>query len=110
MFTKLYLATTNPTQSFSQMLSQNMRGILLSTVFHTAAYLLFVNAVHYAFLGRLLPVSVSKRLAAVLSLIMFFGYMARFYHVKDVYNAYHQHAINTRNHLDKLYITWLFIA
>lgn len=110
MFTKLYLSTTNPNQSFSKMLSQNIHGILISTVFHTVAYLLFVNAVSYAFLGRLLPIKINKRLAVVLLLIMFFGYMARFYHVKEVYNAYRQNAVNTRNHLDKLYITWLFIA
>jgi hypothetical protein len=41
---------------------------------------------------------------------MFFGFFARFFHVKEVYRAYHKNMEKTRTHLDKLYIGWIFIS
>lgn len=41
---------------------------------------------------------------------MFFGFFARFFHVKDIFKAYNGDIERTRNHLDKLYISWIFIS
>jgi hypothetical protein len=41
---------------------------------------------------------------------MVFGFIGRFYHVKDVYHAYNENMEKTREYLDKLYITWIFIS
>ena len=110
MFTKLYLSTTNPNLSLSEMISQNIYPLLISVIFHTIVYFLFTNTLYYTFFGRLLSMKINSRLFIILFMIMFFGYIARFYHVKDVYNAYNKDMEKTRNHLDKLYIGWIFIA
>jgi hypothetical protein len=41
---------------------------------------------------------------------MFFGFFARFLHVKEVYRAYGNDMEKTREHVDKLYIGWIFIS
>jgi hypothetical protein len=41
---------------------------------------------------------------------MFTGFFARFLHVKEVYKSYGYDLEKTRNHLDKLYIGWIFIS
>jgi hypothetical protein len=110
MFTKLYLSTTNPNLSLSEMISQNIYPLLFSVVFHTILYVLSINVAYYTFVGSLLSMKINSRLTVILAAIMFFGYIARFYHVKDVYNAYNKDMEKTRNHLDRLYITWIFIA
>jgi len=110
MFTKLYLSTTNPNLSLSEMISQNSGPLLVSILFHTIVYTLFVNIVYYIFFGKLLSMKINNRLFIILLLIMVFGYIGRFYHVKDIYQAYDKDMVKTRNHLDKLYITWIFIA
>ena len=110
MFTELYLSTTNPNISLSEMISRNTVPLLISILFHTILYMLFVNMVSYIFFGKLLSMKINNRLFVILILIMTFGYIGRFYHVKDVYQAYNKDMTNTRAHLDKLYITWIFIA
>jgi hypothetical protein len=110
MFTKLYLSTTNPNLSLLEMISQNLVPLLVSIIFHTIVYTLFVNIVYYIFFGKLLSMKINNRLFIILIIIMTFGYIARFYHVKDIYNAYNKDMVKTRNHLDKLYIGWIFVA
>ena len=110
MFTELYLSTTNPNLSLSEMISQNTVPLVISIIFHTIVYILFVNIVYYIFFGKLLSMKINNRLFVILIIIMTFGYIARFYHVKDVYQAYDKDMVKTRNHLDKLYIGWIFIA
>jgi hypothetical protein len=110
MFTELYLSTTNPNLSLSEMISRNTVPLLISIVFHTIVYMLFANIVSYIFFGKLLSMKINNRLFIILLLIMSFGYIGRFYHVKDVYRAYNKDMVKTRNHLDKLYIGWIFIA
>jgi hypothetical protein len=41
---------------------------------------------------------------------MVFGFVARFLHVKDIYKAYNNDLDKTRSHLDKLFISWIFIS
>lgn len=110
MFTKLYLQTTDPTITLSEMLRKNMFFIIISTLFHTIVYTLFFNLANFIFFGKYLPVNINTRLITSFIIIMFFGYIARYYHVKEIYNAYNKNAEKTRNHLDKLYIGWIFVG
>ena len=111
MFTKLYLDTTNPKNSLYKLLEPKIFiPILISILFHTFIYVSFFNLVSYIFTGRILSNIVNKRLTITLLLIMFFGFIGRFIHVKDVYKAYNGDMTKTRNHLDKLYISWIFIS
>lgn len=110
MFTKLYLDSTNPKLTLSQLFSENIRPIIMSVVFHTLVYALFFNMASYIFMGSFLSSRTNMRMIIALALIMFFGYIGRFYHVKDIYNAYNGDMEKVRNHLDKLYITWVFVA
>ena len=111
MLTKLYLDTTNPTLRFSQLFSFTILfPMILSVIFHTILYTLFCNAVSYIFLGKCLNKIVNTRLVIFLLLVMFFGFIARFFHVKEIYHAYNQNLSKTREHLDKLYIGWIFLS
>uniref|UniRef100_A0A6C0B0M7 Uncharacterized protein n=1 Tax=viral metagenome TaxID=1070528 RepID=A0A6C0B0M7_9ZZZZ len=111
MFTDLYLTTTNPTLPLSALFTvKTMSQIILSVIFHTILYASFFNLASYIFLGKLLSKIVNTRLIISLLVIMFFGFFARFFHVKEIYRAYHKNMEKTRNHLDKLYIGWIFIS
>lgn len=110
MFTKLYLDSTNPKLTLSQLFIENALPLFISVIFHTVVYFSFLNIVSHIFYGSFLSQRINIKIAITLFIIMFVGYIARFYHVKDIYNAYQHDMEKTRNHLDKLYITWLFIA
>jgi hypothetical protein len=110
MFTEIYLRTTEPNDSLYNILKNNASGILLSVIFHTIIYWGFIQVISFIFFGKWLSNSVSIRLLFILLLIMFFGYIARYYHVKDIYKAYDSDKTKTREHADKLYIGWIFIA
>lgn len=111
MFTKLYLNTTNPKLKFYELLQKDIfLPMIFSIVFHTIIYFSFVNLVSYIFFNNILSNQINKKLLVSLLFIMFFGFFARFLHVKDVYNAYNSDITKTRNHLDKIYITWIFIS
>ena len=111
MFTELYLQTTNPKLTLTQLFSPGLLGrILVSALFHAIVYSAFLNTVSYAFTGNPLSMDINARLFVVLIAIMSFGYLARYVHVKDIYRAYNHDEEATREHLDKLYIGWIFIA
>jgi hypothetical protein len=110
MFTELYLRTTDPTVSLLDVLKQNIGMIIVSVLFHTILYVITFNLASFIFTGKILSQTINMRLFASFLLIMFFGYIGRYYHVKDVYSAYSKNMDKTRNHLDKLYITWIFIG
>ena len=111
MFTELYLRTTNPELSFEQVFSADILfKVMLAAVFHSIVYTAAFNVASLAFLGKPLGKNVNARLFVTLIIIMSFGYLARFFHVKDVYKAYQFDLDKTREHLDKLYIGWIFIA
>jgi len=48
-------------------------------------------------------------LLVFLMVVMVFGYLARFYHVKEIYQAYGDKA-RARAHVDQLYVGWIFIG
>ena len=111
MLTDLYLQTTNPKMSLSQFLNKDiLKGIIFSVIFHTIIYAVFCNLVSYIFVGKFLSNITNIRLIVSLLFIMFFGFLLRFLHVKDIYKAYNYHLDKTRNHLDRLYISWIFIS
>jgi hypothetical protein len=110
MFTNLYLTTTDPTLSFTKMISENKCPLLMSVLFHAIVYVLSANVTNYIFFGGVLSNQINHRLLIVLILILSLGYVARFYHVKEIYRAYGGDMVKTRNHLDNLYISWTFIA
>jgi hypothetical protein len=111
MFTKLYLDTTNPKLKFSELLQKPIFiSIIISVVFHTILYTLFFNMTHFIFFKKILSNGTNKLLLLFLIPIMFFGFFARFYHVKEIYRAYDGDMIKTRQHLDNLYISWIFIS
>ena len=110
MFTKLYLNSTNPKLTLYQLFRENAMPLLISVLFHTIIYVLVLNIASYIFYNSFLSRRINTILAVTLLLIMSLGYIARFYHVKDIYNAYNYDMERTRNHIDKLYISWIFIA
>jgi hypothetical protein len=111
MFTELYLQTTDPTLPISSFFTPTtIRNIILSTIFHTIIYTAFANLVSYIFLGRPLTQIVNIRLLTALFVIMFFGYFARILHVREIYTAYGRNKEKTRQHVDRLYIGWIFIG
>ena len=111
MFTKLYLDTTNPKNPFYKFLEPEiLLPMIGSVLFHTILYTVFFNLVSYVFTGKVLSIIVNQRILVILLIIMFFGFIGRYLHVRDVYNAYNGDIVKTRNHLDKLYISWIFIS
>ena len=111
MFTKLYLQTTNPKLPFITLFKPKLLfHIIISVIIHTIIYTVFCNLVSYIFFGKLLSKTINIRLIISLLIIMFFGFFARFLHVKEIYKAYNYNLEQTREHLDKLYISWIFIS
>ena len=107
MFTNVYLTTTNPELPISKLITA---GVIFSVIFHTVLYAGAFNLASYIFLGKILSNAINVRLLVSLSIIMFFGFFARFLHVKDIYKAYNYNLEKARNHMDKLYISWVFIS
>jgi hypothetical protein len=110
MFTKLYLDTTNPKNTLAQMICQNKIPLFVSILLHTIIYAAVINLASFIFYNKRLSTDINIRLLIVLFIIMTLGYIGRYYHVKDIYNAYNKNMEKTRHHLDKLYISWVFIA
>ena len=111
MFTELYLQTTNPKLTLGQFFSAGILiRIFASAIFHAIVYSAILNVISYVFTGKLLTFTVNVRVFITLLIIMSFGYLARFLHVKDIYRAYEYDEEATREHLDKLYIGWIFIG
>ncbi len=110
MFTDLYLKTTDPKKSLSTVLRENFVVILASVIFHTIIYAAAFNLAAYIFMGRLLSSSVNIRLILSLLLIMSFGYIGRYYHVQEIYKTYGENKEKAKEHIDKLFIGWIFIG
>jgi hypothetical protein len=111
MFTKLYLETTNPKLTFSQFFDTTIFGpVIVSIIVHTIVYTLFCNIVCWVFSGKILSNATNIRLVSCLIPIMFFGFIGRFIHVKDIYKGYNGNIEKTREYTDKHYISWIFIS
>lgn len=110
MFTELYLRSTNPKICLDKMIRENFGLLLLSILFHTIIYSSFLNLVSFIFLGKTLSIIINIRLIISLLMIMSFGYIGRVYHVKDIYSAYGENMEKAREHIDKFFISWVFIG
>jgi hypothetical protein len=111
MLTEVFLATTDPNLSLSQVFrTQLFVQIVLSIVFHTIIYAGFFNLMSAIFVGKALSVAINQRLATALLVIMTCGYLARTYHVKEIYRAYRGDVAKARDHVNKLFISWVFIG
>ena len=111
MFTNVFLITTDPTLPVSSLLRfQVISQIVLSIVFHTIVYMGVVNTFSYVFFGRMLSSTINQRLLVALLLIMAVGYIARMVHVREIYRAYHQDETRSRDHINRLFISWVFIG
>jgi len=110
MFTDLYFKTTDPKMGFSDFVKENLRGISLSILFHTLIYVLFLNLVSFIFFNKPLTLKINVKLVISLFIIMILGYIARFYQVKDIYQRYENNLEQTRKHIDKAYVTWVFLG
>jgi hypothetical protein len=111
MFTKLYLDTTNPKLTFSHLFDATIFGpMIISIILHTIVYTLFCNIVSWVFSGKILSNIINIRLISCLIPIMFFGFIGRFIHVKDIYKGYNGNIEKSREYTDKHYISWIFIS
>jgi len=111
MFSDLYLITTNPRLTWSEVFTPPVvKLIVCSILFHTVVYTLFFNLASFVFVGAPLSWSINRRMIGSLLIIMAAGFVARFFHVKEVYGAYQNNLEKTRNHLDQLYIGWIFLS
>lgn len=111
MLTKLYLDTTNPKLSWNTFFSINILSLIIfSVIFHTILYTLFCNMVSFIFSGKILNKIINTRLILCLIILMFFGYIGRFIHVKQVYKDFNYNYENTKKYLDIHYNSWIFIG
>jgi hypothetical protein len=77
-----------------------------SVIFHTILYLVSFNIGSYVLFGNTLAPDVNIRIGVFLILVMAFGFLARFYHVKEIYHFEEK----GKEHVDKAYITWFFLS
>lgn len=110
MFTDLYLKTTDPRISLQQMIRENSGLLILSIIFHTILYASFLNLISFIFSGKLLSSAINIRLILSLLLIMSLGYIGRFYHVKEIYRTHGENIEKAREHVDKFFISWVFLG
>ena len=107
MLTDLYLETTNPRLTLSEFFSIRLLSKMsASVIFHTILYLVSLNIVSYVLFGNTLASDVNTRISVFLVLVMAFGFLARFYHVKEIY----RYEEKGKEHVDKAYITWFFLS
>ena len=111
MFADLYLQTTDPKFTLSQLFQGSILvSIILSIILHTIIYASFFNLASYIFFGKLLTKMVTARLIGSLLLIMIFGFYGRFLYVKNIYSAYDYDVAKAREHVDKFFISWVFLS
>ena len=111
MFAKLYLDSTNPELTLSELYKPKIfYPMIISIIFHTIIYVSFCNMISWIFVNKTLSNEINQKLIYCLLLIMIFGFIGRLYNVKDIYKAYGGNMEKTRNHLDKNSITWIFLS
>ena len=111
MFANLYLQTTDPRLTVSQLFQGSILvGMILSILLHAIIYASFFNLASYIFFGKLLSKIVNVRLIGSLLLIMIFGFYGRVLYVKNIYNAYNYDVAKAREHVDKFFISWVFLS
>ena len=108
IFTSAYLKSTCPKTKWTELYT-NWK-IWFAIVFHTFLYLAFINLVKYTFTNSIFNLNQNLKMAILLFVIMIVGYTARYLRVQDIYQGYHKDMTKTRNHCDKAFITWFYLA
>jgi hypothetical protein len=93
-----------------KVLKENSGTIALSVIFHTLLYAVFLNLGSFIFQGKILSSVINIRLLGVLLLIMSLGYIGRMYHVREIYHAYGENLEKAKKHIDKFFISWVFLG
>ena len=107
MFTDLYLETTNPNLTLSDFFSLRLLSKMFTSIlFHTILYLVSFNAVSIVLFSNPLTFDMNIRICVFLVFVMAIGFLARMYHVKEIY----KYEENGKEHVDKAYITWYFLS
>jgi hypothetical protein len=110
MFVKLYHITTDPDTTWKVFFSCPVVSLMIVSIFfHIVIYVMFFNLVSFIFLKRPLSEPVNTRLVVALVVIMTLGYVARFYHVKNIGAAFRDKQ-QARAYIDQRYNTWLFLG
>ena len=111
MLTNIYLQTTNPNLKIQELFTTKLfYDILFSIFLHILIYTFFCNIIYYIFYGYILNYIINFRLIISLFIIMFFGYIGRVLYVKDIYYTYNKNINKTREHIDKFFISWIFLS
>jgi len=111
MFTELYLKTTDPTTKWTDLFQPKWFPLwIFSILYHLFLYTIFANLVSFVFLGRSLSMNINKRLIFCLLIILLFGYFGRMHYVKDIYKGYHYDKEKAKLHIDKFFISWVFLG
>jgi|688.fasta_scaffold1854998_1 hypothetical protein len=109
MFTQLYLDTTNPEVSYTTFFQWDiLHRIFISTLVHVFMYILAIQLFAYAVSYSISP-SMVRRCVVVLMVVMLGGFMARFWHAKEIYATYND-LYQTRQHMNQQYISWIFMS
>jgi hypothetical protein len=65
--------------------------------------------ISWIFFGSMLSNKINTRLLVCLVPIMIFGFIGRFIHVKEIYQAY-GNTEKSREYIDKHYLSWVFLS
>jgi len=111
MFTKIFLKTTNPHLTWREFFSTAILWlIIISVFFHTILYTAFINIINYIFTNKILNTKINCRLIIFLVILMIFGYIGRFFHVKDIYNDMNRNDLKTKEYVNTHYNSWVFLG
>ena len=111
MLTKLYLETTDPHLTWNNFFTKKIIfSIIISIIVHTIIYTLFCNMISFIFFGKILNKIINIRLVISLMVFMFFGYIGRFLHVKQVYKDFDYNYEKSKQYLNIHYNSWIFIG
>ena len=105
MFTNLYIDTTQPDQDPTLLLRD--QRIYISAFVHTMIYIFIIAMIASIFSVKKIDYT---KLFVFSMLIQIIGYPARAWHVNQIYEAYGEDQKSAREHIDKQYISWVFIG
>lgn len=108
MLTEVYLKTTDPKTTLLEIYTSYKTWF--SIIFHTLIYSISLNIIKYSLTRKIFSLNTNIRISILLFIIMTIGYSARYLRVQDIYKANNKNEEKTRNHCDKAFITWFFLA
>jgi len=73
-------------------------------------YLLFFNVIFYILFSKCANKNMNLRLVFILIIIMYLGYIGRFFHSKDIYSTMNNDDKLTRDFINQHYNSWIFLG